>query len=278
LKLKTFLKIFLILLFTDNYILSQPNLNDFNFKNPKQFKLSAYLNEISGLAAAEDDKIFTHDDERGIVYQLDYKDGKIVKRFSIAGKIPDRDFEGIAIAKDKFYLITSSGDIYEFNEVKNGKISKSKVYKTGLTVSYNIEGLCYDPSANSLLIACKGYPGKNLRGYRAVYSFNLKEKKLITKPRFLLSLKQLDKKFGMKNFSPSAIEYNLKTGTFFILSSHVKAVVELSPEGNVLHGISLSGKIHKQPEGLTFTRDMKLLISDEGGKGHGTLTIYDWKD
>ena len=175
-------KIFLILLLTSSYILPQPHLYDYNYKNHKQFKLSHHLKEISGLASSEDGRIFTHDDERGIVYQLNYKNGKILKRFSIANKIPDRDFEGIAITKDKFYLITSSGDIYEFNEADNGKNSKSKIYRTGLTVSYNIEGLCFDPLTNSLLIACKGFPGKNLKGYRAVYSYDLIEKKLASKP------------------------------------------------------------------------------------------------
>ncbi len=123
LRLKTFLKIILILLITNDCILPQPHLNDYNYKNPKQLKLSSYLKEISGLAAAEDGRIFTHDDERGIVYQLNYKEGKIVKRFSIGKKIPNRDFEGIAIVKDEFYLITSSGNIYEFKEAGNGKSS-----------------------------------------------------------------------------------------------------------------------------------------------------------
>ncbi len=271
-------KIFLILLLTGNYILPQPHLNDYNYKSHKQFKLSHHLKEISGLAYTEDGRIFTHDDERGIVYQLNYKNGKVLKRFAVANKIPDRDFEGIAIAKDKFYLITSSGDIYIFNETGNGKNSKSKIYRTGLTVSYNIEGLCYDSLTNSLLIACKSYPGKKLKGYRAVYSFDLKEKKIKPKPRFLLSLKLLDKKYEFKNFSPSAIEYNSKTGTFFILSSHVKSLIEVSPEGKILNGISLSGKIHTQPEGLTFTKDMKMIISDEGKGGRGTITIYNLKD
>ncbi len=276
--LKNYLQILTILLLSFNNILAQPSLKEYNLKELKQLKLSNYLKEISGLAASDDGRIFCHDDERGIVYQIDYTNGKIVKRFAAGSNILRRDFEGIAIVKDKFYLITSSGDIYEFTEVPNGKSSKSKLYKTGLTVSYNIEGLCYDPLTNSLLIACKGYPGKNLNGYRAVYSFSLKGKKLNPTPRFLLSLKYLDKKFGIKNFSPSAIEYNLKTGTFFILSSHVKAVIEISPDGKVLEGISLSGRAHKQPEGITFTKDMKMLISDEGRGGHGTITIYDLKD
>jgi len=271
-------KILIILLFTGLYILPQTHLTDYNYKNPKQYKLSAYLKEISGLAATEDGRIFTHDDERGIVYQLNYKNGKILKRFSIANKIPDRDFEGIAIADALYYLITSSGDIYEFNETGNGKFSKSKIYRTGLTVSNNIEGLCYDTSTNSLLIACKGFPGKKLKGYRAVYSYELKGKKLIPEPRFLLPLNHLDKRYKFRNFSPSAIEYNSATGTFFILSSHVKALIEVSPEGKILNGISLSGKMHTQPEGLTFTKDMKMIISDEGRGGHSTITIYSLKE
>lgn len=266
------------MLLANNYVLPQPHLNEYNYKDSKQFKLSHHLNEISGLASSEDGRIFTHDDERGIIYQINYSNGKILKRFAINNSIPNRDFEGIAIVKNKFYLVTSSGDIYEFKEADNGKNSKSEIYKTGLTVSYNIEGLCYDSLTNSLLIACKGYPGKKLKGYRAVYSFNLKEKRLKPKPRFLLSLKHLDKKYGLKNFSPSAIEYNSKTGTFFILSSHVKAVIEVSVDGKVLNGISLSGKIHIQPEGLTFTKDMKMIISDEGRGGRGTITIYKLKD
>ena len=256
----------------------QQNLKDYNMKDSKQVKLPGHLREISGLAISEDGRVFSHEDEKGIIYQVDYSKGKIVKAFAIGEPIPKRDFEGIAIVKDKFYLITSSGDIYEFKEADNKKSSKYEIYKTGLSVSYNIEGLCYDPVTNSLLIACKGYPGKNYSGYRAVYSFNLKEKKLNLKPRFLFSLRNLDKKYGMKNFSPSAIERNPKTGNFFILSSHVRALIEVSPDGKILDGILFSEKKHKQPEGITFTPEMKMLISDEGRGGQGTITIYKTKN
>ena len=46
----------------------------------------------------------------------------------------------------------------------------------------------------------------------------------------------------MKNFSPSAIERNPETGTFFILSSHVKALIEVSPDGKIIDGTLLSSK------------------------------------
>ena len=254
------------------------SLIDYNLKDSKQFKLPHHLREISGLAASDDGRIFCHDDEKGIIYQINPLNGKVVKKFAVGNPIPNRDFEGIAIVKDKFYLITSSGDLYEFHDAKNKQISKFKIYKTGLTVSYNIEGLCYDPLTNSMLLACKGYPGKKYKGYRSVYSFDLKGKKLMPDPRFLLSLKELDKRYGMKNFSPSAIEYNSKTGTFFILSSHVKALIEVSSDGKVIHGALLSGRNHKQPEGITFTSDIKMLISDEGRGGQGTITVYKLKE
>jgi uncharacterized protein YjiK len=269
---------FIILLFVYCNCACQPNLKDYSLKDSKQVKLPGHLREISGLAVSEDGRVFSHEDEKGIIYQVDYLKGKIIKTFAIGDPIPKRDFEGIAIVKDKFYLVVSSGDIYEFKEADDKKSSKYKIYKTGLSVSYNIEGLCYDPLTNSLLVACKGYPGKNYSGYRAVYSFNLKEKKLEPKPRFLLSLKKLDKKYRMKNFSPSAIERNPKTGNFFILSSHVRALMEVSPDGKILDGILFSEKKHKQPEGISFTPEMKMLISDEGRGGQGTITIYKIKN
>ena len=182
-KFYIFIQTFLILLFTSYFIIPQSNLKDYNLKKGKQIKLPGYLREISGLAASEDGKIFTHDDERGIVYEIDYSKGEIKKDFAIGKPIPKRDFEGIAIVKDKFYLIASSGDIYEFFEAKNKKNSEYKIFKTGLSKSYNIEGLCYDPNTNSLLAACKGYPGKDYNGSRAIYSFDLKEKKLKAKPQ-----------------------------------------------------------------------------------------------
>ena len=260
-KLNFFAQILIIfILLPSNYISSQMSLIDYNLKDSKQFKLPHHLREISGLAASDDGRIFCHDDEKGIIYQINPLNGKVVKKFAVGNPIPNRDFEGIAIVKDKFYR---ERPVYVFQFV---------------TVSNNIEGLCYDPLTNSMLLACKGYPGKKYKGYRSVYSFDLKEKKLMPDPRFLLSLKELDKRYGMKNFSPSAIEYNSKTGTFFILSSHVKALIEVSSDGKVIHGALLSGRNHKQPEGITFTSDIKMLISDEGRGGQGTITVYKLKE
>jgi len=103
---------------SDQSILDQYSLNK---KTYTQFSLPKELKEISGLAMSSDGKLFCHNDEKGIIYQLDYKTGNIVSKFKLGWLTVQRDFEGMAIAKDIFYLVTSSGKIYSFKEGENKK-------------------------------------------------------------------------------------------------------------------------------------------------------------
>ncbi len=52
-----------------------------------------------------------------------------------------------------------------------------------------------------------------------------------------------------------------------------RAVVEITTRGVVVDGARLTSR-HRQPEGLTFVGDSLLVIADEGGKQHATLSIY----
>jgi hypothetical protein len=56
------------------------------------------------------------------------------------------------------------------------------------------------------LIACKGDPGKDSDAYKIIYSFDISTRQLNEKPRFLISLDELDEKFGIKNFAPSGMK------------------------------------------------------------------------
>src|SRR5512134_2075673 len=82
---------------------------DLQAKHPRQFTLPGKIKEASGLAMSADGRLFSHDDERGVVYQLDYAQGKIVKQFSIGNFGVQEDFEGIAIKKDTIFLVTGGG-------------------------------------------------------------------------------------------------------------------------------------------------------------------------
>ena len=235
-----------------------------NGKDVIQIKLPKELREISGLAYTGDAFVYAHNDEEGIVFKVSVESGEIIKKFYVGNKILKKDFEGIAVVGDSIFLTTSSGVLYRFAEVEKNKNTDYQKFNTGLTSKNNIEGLCYDAKTNSLLLACKGSAGKNLKGYKAVYSYDLNNHELNTKPRFLINLESINSKFGIKDFSPTGIEVHPDNGNFFILSSIKESIIELSEEGEILNAVKLDPKENKQPEGITFLSDLSLVISNEG--------------
>ena len=253
------------------------SVNSFTSISQSTIKLPISLNEISGISYSSEGKLFGHNDEIGVVYQINQTNGKIIKRFQLGSWGIEADFEGIAVAHDRFFLITSKGILYEFREGSDLEKVKFNEIDLGFSSSFEIEGLCYDQATNSLLIASKNYAGKDKKhkGMRAVYSFALETNKLDKTPRFLLSLKELKSKYEFKGFYPSAISRNPSTGNFFILSSKGgSSIIEMDSKGNLLNGWKLDNKTHPQPEGLTFDQNGNMLISDESVGRSARITIY----
>jgi uncharacterized protein YjiK len=240
-----------------------------------QTKLQNVLREISGLTVTDDGRLFGHNDEVGIIYEIDYRTGSVIKRFQLGTFGIEGDFEGLAFANDKFYLTESDGTLYEFSEGANNSSVNFKTTKTGFSSKFEIEGLCYYPKENWLLFACKEYPGKKYDGFRTVYAYSLRGYTLLPKPFLLIDTDKIKKELGDKDFYPSGIEYNKNTNTFYIISSKAqKAIAEMSTDGELLKVEKLKNKYHKQPEGITFLSNGTMIISDEGVKGTATLTIY----
>jgi uncharacterized protein YjiK len=265
--------IFIILLLNSFLFQERGTLNKYDFRQPVFIHdLDIGLAEISGLAVDEQGRLFAHNDEIGSAFELDPKNGRIIKWFYLG---PDRlygDFEAIAIAGEEFFLITSKGVLYKFYDQPDGKYSKYELIRTGLKGSAEIEGMCYDPKTHSLLLASKRDTGD--KNTRTIFSYSLKEMKLSDKPRFTISLSELKKKFKVKNFSPSGMERDKKSGNFLILSSGEKGILEISPEGRLLNYQVLNQKYHPQPEGITILNDGTILIADEGGDQKATLSGY----
>jgi uncharacterized protein YjiK len=267
---------------------NNPQISDFSLDEKTSVNLPKKLKELSGLALTNDGRLFGHNDEEADIFQIDYSNGSVIKSFSLGEKSLKEDFEGIAIVHDMFYLVTSSGELYEFMEGEDKSSVPYKKYKTKLSSKNDVEGLCYDPHSNSLLLACKGSPGKKYDGKRAVYSFSLSEKKLMKNPRFLISIKEVknlkDSDFAQKlgefflltedDFAPSGIERHPQTNSFFLLSSQGRRIVQISETGKIIGVIFLEKKHHNQPEGITFSKNLSLLIGDEAGSGKAKITRY----
>jgi len=246
----------LIILLFDPEIHSQEKsgslLNEYNFEGATLFKLNKSLKEVSGLALLNDKELVTHNDEEGIVYTLKITNFEMTGKLKIGDEKVQKDFEGIAFVNNSVYMVTSNGVILRFNHLTKNESADFEMFKTSLKIENDVEGLCYDKTTNSLLLACKNEPGMGNANSRAIYTFNLKKMSLERSPRFVISLKELMQKFGFKDFAPSGIEKNPVNGNIFVLSSNPPSVIELNPQGKILAATRLNPKVNPQPEGITF--------------------------
>ncbi len=253
--------------------------------------LASMLREVSGIAISPDGRLFAHNDEEGTVYQLDPDTGNVIKSFYPVEKRwygHDRlagDFEDIAFADGYFYLVSSSGVLYRFEEGSDGEEVPAGKYETFLDERFDVEGLCFDPVEGELLLACKQWPdGLHLKEFlfgkqstrkkkKPVFAFSLSTMSLQEKPRFVIDADIVKKRSGRKGFRPSAIMLHPLSDTFLVVSSSAGMIAEFSRSGELLDWSSLSPAIHGQPEGIAVAGNGDLYISDEGIM-HGRLTRY----
>jgi hypothetical protein len=241
---------------------------------PKQVKLPGRLSEASGLAFSSDGRLFCHNDEEGVIHQIDLKTGASIKEFRI-GRIAVRaDFEGIAIADQTFYMVTSSGTVFEFEEGTHKGWVPYVAHKTFLNERNDVEGLEFDLGTRCLFLACKGDAGRGYKGSKTVYAFSLDEKKLLKKPRMVIPLGSLSTRSTRNQFNPSGIALNPKSGTYFIISATGHSIIEVTERGEIVAQSGLPRKGNRQPEGIAFAPDLSMVICNDMKGGSGILTVY----
>jgi len=248
---------------------------DLGEKKPEAHALPRKLREASGLAVSDSGRLFTHNDELGVIYELDPAGGSVVGSFSLGHFTPEEDFEGIAIKADTMFLVTSNGNIFRFRLAPHGSRVSFTVLKTPLGSANDVEGLEYDPSTDCLLLACKGRAGitaeerKRWKDFRAVYAFSLQEGRLRRDPRFLIPLDLV----GGGRFNPSGIARHPLSGTFFVLAAEGSRLVELAPRGEILGLEQIRAKENPNPEGIAFLGDGTLVLINDADTDQ-SLTLY----
>ncbi|MGH1366753.1 MAG: hypothetical protein ACRBF0_24555 [Calditrichia bacterium] len=256
-------------------------LNQFNFQEAfaKTVKLPKTLREISGLAITPDGKLLAHDDEKGIIHELDYTTGKIINSFNITigGRTLREDLEGIAATEEYIYTVSSMGKIYEFSAGKNREAVPCKIYPTNLAVDWEVEGLTYHRPSRSLVIISKNPRSAKVRGKVGLFFWSLDSRSLQQNQTILMPIKDFAGKIGLKNFQPSGIEWDTPSGNYVLVAARQRAVAEINNSGNVLRVKRLTAKWHRQMEGITFLNGKGILISDEGAKQAARLTFYPLK-
>ena len=239
-----------------------------------QGKLPNALQEVSGLAATADGRVFAHGDEHAVIAQIDACAAKVSKAFAL-GKPPlHSDFEGIAIAGERFFLITSSGFLYEFREGADGAAVPFSVMDTGFGKVCELEGLAYDSSERTLLSGCKETARPELRSQLVVLRWSLDRRAPAVPPSLTVPLSDVVKASGTKGFRTTSIERDALTGHYILVAGPERAMIELTTKGVVIGGRALKRELHPQPEGVTLVGDSILVIADEGDTGRGVTTCY----
>ncbi len=249
----------------------------YQVENGIQLKLPKALREISGLALDGDAQLYGHNDEQGIVYQIDYRAGRVLKRFGLEGALK-ADFEGIAWLEDRLYMTTSSGKLYEFPVGRADAMVPFAIHTRGLDCE--VEGLTAD--RGSLLAACKNRPD----GKKALHFHRWQPgaEQWSTEPVIKIKRSAFDTLFENmgfprpEKFQPTAITAT-PDGTLLFIAGLQKLLLEVSVQGTPLAGARLDANMHRQPEGIAMTNDGTLIIADEGdnkgsNKSRGRLTIY----
>lgn len=240
-----------------------------------QWLMPPQLREISGLALTDKGTVLTHDDNVGRVYEIDPKTGILLRGFSLRGNVKG-DFEAITIVGTDIYLMSSNGRFYIFKAGKDGSQVPYRVYDTGLGKQCEFESLAYEADSSRLLMACKRFVDKNEPHALLIYRLPLPLGNKAGISTMRIPIEEVAGSNKWKNFRASDINIDPTTGNYVLVASREKALVVITPEGDVVRSEPLPGD-HRQAEGVAITRDSILLVSDEANVKPAAITLYRWR-
>ena len=237
--------------------------NEGRYEIVKKWELPEVLNEISGIAWVGNNSIACVQDEDGIIFVYNLNTSEIENRISFGD---GGDYEGITVIEDDAYVLRSDGIIYEVLNFRGSKPQVNKhVTSTNRLPGINLEGLAADPKNNRLLLAVK--ERKEQLKYKEIFSFNLTNKTSEENPVFKIDLsnpifEEVEGKLK-KKFTPGEMGILPKTGEHYILDGSKPKLLITEKDGTPKELFMLSTKDFGNPEGLTFSSDGTLYISNE---------------
>lgn len=247
------------------------SLEDFDFEAPPgtTWTLPKELRDISGLAMTPDGRLFATEEKRAIIHEINFIEGTIVKTFSFGRPPARKDFEAIAIAGKRFFLISEKGLLLEGREGFNGEGKVFNQHDTGFGKFCEIEGLA--TTKDKVLILCLKAKDKAYKGFLTVFSWDIATKSADEAPFLKVDLSAENIPPEVREIHPTGLEV-LPNGTLLVLSNSKKMLLEITQTGQILGWSLMNKKRHNNPEGLALTPDGNLIIADEGSPA--TIQVY----
>jgi uncharacterized protein YjiK len=251
----------------------------YNLSSPDQtIKLPLALREVSGITMTDSRTLACVQDENGLIFLVDVEKGELKSYFPFHS---NGDYEGIAYAGTDIYVLKSNGNIYQVS-FSGASGNTRKILKADIDKA-DFEGLCLDRKNNRLLAVPKNNPLEDSedKNRHPAYGLDLKTETFAGTPVFYFDRKSI-KEFAKKNdiddaaFKPSAIGIHPVTGEIYVLSAASRMLFVFSPNGSIRHIEKLKRGIFNMPEGISFTPEGDMFISNEGGESSPTILRFNY--
>lgn len=241
----------------------------------QKWKMPRDLDEISGIDWAGDNKIACVQDEDGTIFIYNLTTNSVERKINFANS---GDYEGIALVDHTAYILRADGELFEVMNYLSDNFEVN-TYKTPFSEENNMESLTYDKKNNRLLLSPKDkdLESKNNMG---IYAFDLSTKKLKHKPVvkidqqdpiFESTTKDKKKKKSSNSIHPADIAIHPVNGDLYMVDGKNPQLLIMNSDGKPTTLHLLREKTFNQPEGIVFSPDGNLYISNEGKNGTANI-------
>ena len=239
-----------------------PDSELYDFSKPFVIKLPEALDEISGIAYyPKDTSVFAIVDEDGMLFKIPIMNPGDVKQWRFD---KSRDYEDLVLVDSTFYVLVSNGDI-ETIHFKGDSIYTEKSKFPGRSKKENeFESLYYNRDSNKLVIVCKSCEEDSKKTFSS-YSFSFRDSVRSYSPYLVFDALPISQKLGLDKIhvKASAVAINPVSEDLYVLSSVNHFIAILSKKGAFKQLYKLDPGIYKQPEGIAFTPQGDMIISNE---------------
>lgn len=243
----------------------------FAFKVENIWELPDELREVSGIAWLDANTMAAVQDEDGVIFIYDLKQKNILEQIHFAGA---GDYEGIAIHNEDAYVMRSDGLVYEVSRFREPLSSsgtggkKISTFKTHFSDKNNVETLTVDPKNKCLVVVPKDRDRSDY--FKGLYQIPLDSKIMNAEPIIKINMNDVvfenhKKKKIYQTFRPADLAIHPITGEYYVLEATNPKLVVLDSKGSIKKVHDLDKDTFAQPEGITFSPDGTIYISNEAG-------------
>ncbi|MGZ5286808.1 MAG: SdiA-regulated domain-containing protein [Flavisolibacter sp.] len=247
----------------------------YDISKPQKSELGKVLNEISGISYnANDSSLLAISDSKRKVFEISLT-RKRLRDYTKDIFPGNQDLEDIVNLEHTLYVMSSKGLLYEVP--LNDEDTLNLVEHSFWSADKNdFESLYLDEEANGLIMLCKSCEADKGKQQRSAYRFDLQTKQFDTTAYYIIStteVKSLMKDEDAK-FDPSAARIHPINKKLYILSSAGNLLVITDTRGKPLEAFNLNPDDHPQAEGLAFSPNGDMYITNEGKYGTPTLQVF----